>query len=354
LTGARFRAAAALAALLAAGPVRAYVRTTDRTTGQSLSWPVPAVPWHLNRDWAHTAPSCLATAAGDPTFDAVHASFVEWEQPCTDLRLLYAGPSTETRVGAGGDGGNVVVFRRGWCSQDPAVVDPITHAIRDPCFSAADGDCGATHDCFQDSTSCIGSTSCADWGIVALTSVLYDPSTGRIMSADIEVNGWDGTAGSLGGGLPAHGWYFTCHPGAQPALTCTAYGQGTPPDAACAYVDLQNTVTHEVGHFLGLAHPCSTTGGAAGLPSCSAPLPAGETVAYAERTMSPSTQPGETRKRTLSADDIAGICDIYPAPSGGCGCGAGSGAGALSLLLTAVALRARRRKGIAPRRLRRR
>jgi hypothetical protein len=336
----RSLAFAALAVSLAATPALAYVRTTDRSTGRALAWPVPAVSWHLNRDWPHTAPSCQVSASGDPTLDAIRASFTQWEQPCADLRLLYAGESGETRVGAGGTGGNVVVFRRGWCSQNPAVVDPATGAIKDSCFSAADGDCGGTHDCFQDSTSCIGSSSCVDWGVVALTSVLYDPTTGRIMSADIEVNGWDGAPATVGG-LPPHGWYFTCFPGAQPAIcgstgTSTTYGASP----SCSYIDLQNTVTHEVGHFVGLAHPCTTTGGSAGVPSCSATPPPGE-IAYALRTMAPTTTPGDVLKRDLSSDDVAGVCDIYPAGAGGCGCGAGGGAGALSLLLAGLALRPR-------------
>jgi hypothetical protein len=53
-------------------------------------------------------------------------------------------------------------------------------------------------------------------------------------------------------------------------------------------VDLQNVVTHEAGHFLGLAH--SDVAGA---------------------TMSRRAPVGETEKRSLEADDIAGLCAIY-------------------------------------------
>jgi hypothetical protein len=53
-------------------------------------------------------------------------------------------------------------------------------------------------------------------------------------------------------------------------------------------VDLQNVVTHEAGHFLGLAH--SDVVGA---------------------TMSRRAPAGETDKRSLEADDIAGLCAIY-------------------------------------------
>lgn len=55
--------------------------------------------------------------------------------------------------------------------------------------------------------------------------------------------------------------------------------------------DLQNTLTHELGHALGLMHN-----------------PKDETS-----VMYPSAAPGETRKRTLGADDIAGLSELYPA-----------------------------------------
>lgn len=332
--------AVALAGVALAAPARAYVRTTDGHTGVAVAWRLPAISWHLNRDWPFTSPSCEAKPEGDPTFDAVRASFSQWQLPCTDLRMLYAGGTSEIRVGANGVGDNVVVFRRGWCSQNPAVVDPVTHAVKDACMTAPDGDCAGTYDCYQDSTSCIGQSSCLDWGIVALTSVLYEPATGRILSADVEVNGWDGAPGVPGplGALKAsqqHGWYFTCYGGeaaAQPA-ECARYG-----DPDCAYIDLQNTVTHEVGHVLGLAHPCRTDGGPS-LPSCSTTPPLDGGVPYVERTMAPTTSPKDTVKRTLSPDETEAICAIYPAPTG-CGCG-GGGAGALSLLAI-LALRPRR------------
>jgi hypothetical protein len=310
------RAAALVAVLAGAAPARAYVRTTDTRTGAQLSWPVPAVPWHLNRDWPDSSPSCQATAAGDPTLDAVRLSFDQWEQGCSDLRFLYAGELPEIRTGAAGTGENLVVFRRGWCSQDP-------RASVDPCMSDPEADCGSIYGCFDDGPACIGKNPCPNWGIVALTSVLYDPSTGRIMDADIEVAGWDGVGAPTTTtppvairNPPQHGWYFTCYPQQdQTTLTpCATYGQG-----GCAYMDLQNTVTHEVGHVLGLAHS-SVTGA----------------------TMNATTAPRETDKRSLAADDIQGVCAIYPPPSGGCGCGGGEPAGVTSLLLVALALRPRR------------
>jgi len=59
-------------------------------------------------------------------------------------------------------------------------------------------------------------------------------------------------------------------------------------------VDLENVMTHELGHYLGLAH---------------------STVLDA--TMFASAEAGETIKRDLDPDDIEGLCTIYPAGSPG-------------------------------------
>ncbi|QED26320.1 matrixin family metalloprotease [Microvenator marinus] len=90
----------------------------------------------------------------------------------------------------------------------------------------------------------------------ALTSVTYNAETGHIVDADIELNG------------EFHN--FTV-------------GDDNPE------VDVQNTLTHEVGHFIGLDHTPEMTA-----------------------TMFASAAIGETRKRTLEQDDIDGLCAIYP------------------------------------------
>jgi uncharacterized protein (TIGR03382 family) len=96
------------------------------------------------------------------------------------------------------------------------------------------------------------------------------------------------------------------------------------------YDDVQNTVTHELGHALGLAH-----------------TPVGEATMYADAPK------GETAKRTLKEDDIDGVRALYQAPSspgqsgGGAGCSsAGSpispSAGLALAALVAMGLRRRR------------
>jgi hypothetical protein len=93
---------------------------------------------------------------------------------------------------------------------------------------------------------------------LALTTVTYDVDKGDIYDADIEVN------------TAANTFTTTDHPG---------------PDD----VDLLSVLTHETGHFLGLAHTQDMTA-----------------------TMFASYTTGTTGLRHPNADDLAAICDAYP------------------------------------------
>ncbi|MFZ9889258.1 MAG: matrixin family metalloprotease [Myxococcota bacterium] len=108
---------------------------------------------------------------------------------------------------------------------------------------------------------------------LAITTVTFVRSTGRIVDADIEIN-------------DARFVFSNC-------------------DAAdCSTVhDLKNMLTHELGHVLGLDHP-----------------PASEPDAAAA-TMYASAQAGDISKRDLAADDVAGLCTLYPAGEGPGECG---------------------------------
>ncbi len=96
---------------------------------------------------------------------------------------------------------------------------------------------------------------------LGLTTVTYNKNTGELYDADMEINT------------------------AQQTLTVNG---DVPPDG----FDFQSIVTHESGHFLGLAHS----------PDASATM-------FAHYTQ------GSTSMRNLSADDVQGICTIY-APDG--------------------------------------
>lgn len=91
---------------------------------------------------------------------------------------------------------------------------------------------------------------------LALTTVTYNLDTGEIYDADMEINSAD-----------------------------ISFTTG---DSNVLY-DLPSVVTHETGHFLGLAHSHDV-----------------------EATMFPDYIEHTTNLRNLSADDIAGICAIYP------------------------------------------
>ncbi len=293
--------------LLAAGPARAWQQATSGSL--KLAWPTRQITYWVN-DFAETAPAVPApevcgTPAGSPAAvdAAVQKSFDTWMNathpgdtaPCTDLKLVFGGTTANTAVGA--DGKNMVIWRAFQC----------TGAIpaSDPCWGAP-GDCASKYNCWEGT----------DTSTVALTTVTYGKTTGQIFDADIELNGWDGKSPT-----DPPGFYYTCVD--PPAATCSSPGL-----AGCIDWDAQNTVTHEAGHVLGLAHNCDAT-----TVSCPDPL----------ATMYPKAVAGETSKRDLRPDDIDGICTIYPVGKGGCGC-ASTGADGLLGLLGLLALRLRRRR----------
>ena len=106
---------------------------------------------------------------------------------------------------------------------------------------------------------------------LAIASVTYSPC-GEIVDADIEFN--------------ADEWSFR--------------NLGTGPVLATSH-DLQNTLTHEIGHLLGFDH-CHDDA-VVGASNCE------------EATMRVQTEAGDITMRDLSTDDIAAIVAVYP--SGG-------------------------------------
>jgi hypothetical protein len=179
---------------------------------------------------------------------------------------------------------------------------------------------------------------------VALTSITKKRD-GRILDADIEINAASQMWGNLDPGSP------DLMPG---------NGQDFP-------FDLQNAITHEFGHFIGLNHTCMGLADPVQLidnngnpvPECDfAPDPVKATVMFATIDQANA----ETSKRVLSQDDIDGVCAIYPAaqdphacsldlPDDGCGCAAGRGTPSLGLAALGVLLVTRgraRRAGRGP------
>jgi predicted Zn-dependent protease len=101
---------------------------------------------------------------------------------------------------------------------------------------------------------------------LALTTLTFNTQSGQIYDADVEIN---------------------------------SFNQDLTVGDTNVRADLESIVTHEAGHFLGLAHTQEKTA-----------------------TMFASYNPGQTQLRSLSPDDVAGICAIYPPnrPSSGASC----------------------------------
>ncbi len=103
---------------------------------------------------------------------------------------------------------------------------------------------------------------------LGLTTVSYNPKTGELYDADMEINS---------------------------ANVKLVARDPVPPDG----YDFASIVTHEAGHFLGMAHSPDT-----------------------HATMYASYRQGSTTLRYLAADDVDGICTAYP-PDGTRGTAAG-------------------------------
>jgi hypothetical protein len=260
-------------ALAVAGPAAAWTRTPT-SSGLCQYWGTREVGY-LVTDPAGVDEG-ICHEGGDPVEEVIHA-FDAWSGatragetlPCTDLRLVFAG---RTRSGdTGEDGRNVVAFRRGSCTGTSGVV-PAGH----PCI--AEGSCGDPFQCWDH-----------DARYLALTTTTYRVSTGEIIDADIEVNG---TSEGVRGGFP-----FTCVD--PPATTCSRIDQ-----QGCIFMDLRNTITHEVGHVVGFAHD-----------------------AVPGSAMNGQASAGEVGKRWLHADDVAGMCAVYPRGARTTTCGEAGGCG---------------------------
>jgi uncharacterized protein (TIGR03382 family) len=277
-----------------------FVRTGPTKAGHDLYWESGCIFVTVDSDGTKEI-------AGDDEFPIVDASIQTWNTDCAScsyMQVKNQGKSAQP-MEVGNDGINLIKFRdSSWCR--PAVDD-------DPARCYPDAAAGITSAVYIDD----GSNS----------------RDGAIVDADIEINGVDFAISVNGTTL-----------GTQ---SCDA--------------ELQNTLTHEVGHLHGLAHTCQTPNDPANTDNLGNPVPlCGGTLptTITEATMYPFQDCGETKKETLETDDISGICDTYPTamdpgtcspvkpPGGGCCSASGDGSGALVLggLVAGVLGRRRRRR----------
>jgi hypothetical protein len=304
------RAAVALGLLLVAGPAGAYVRTKT-DRGASVHWRDSCI--YITAHVTAPPPNLTPELAAS----AARAAAAAWSTPqvdCTNLNLQVA-VSEVTNAPVTNDRHSNLVFRQEmWC-REPRETD-------EPCY---------------------------DSSALAITTVFAQQNDGLVLDADTEINAVDFTWGDLEAGIGVVG----------------------------NVQDLQNTLTHEFGHLLGLDHNCYSPNDRArgidqngkAVPDCSrAP------AAVQAATMYASVRRGDIERRTLSPDDIEGVCAIYPTtgapacapvmdgdppaqiggddPGDGGGCAVGRGPGRTAgagLLLAFAALALRRRRFSAER-----
>jgi len=272
-----------------------FVRTGPTPGGHYLRWASGCVQLGIAEEGTRAI-------AGDnevTVFEDVIATWNQGVAACSYMDVVSIGQLHDREVGT--DRVNVLKFRDvTWCR--PALKD-------DP------------PRCYSQTTA-------------GITTVVYvdDPGNtrdGEIVDADIELNGVD-FAISVNG------------------ITLD--------DSGCQ-AELANTLTHEMGHMLGLEHTCRVDSDpprvddqGADVPLCSAT----SDPAIVDATMYNYQDCGETKKESLSADEIDALCAVYPIaedphqcnpPGDGAGCcdAGADGTGALALsLLVALAIRRRR------------
>jgi Matrixin len=282
------------AALFCAAPAHAYVQSKN-SDGHPMSW---STHGHNIQIDAQGSPEAGTTAV----FDAIRKSFATWAAvSCSDLTFPEESLSTDPKARVigffpGQTNHNLVLFRSRSCQQ----VAP----AGDPCF--ASGGCDNVYDCFDENLK---------GGVIATTTTTTNRNTGEIIDTDTEFNEAPNTTDG------SH-FIFTAIDGPP----CAG-----PTDTGCVQFDVQNTMTHEAGHTLGLDHT---------------PDP--------RATMFATSPSGETSKRILGQDDINGICAIYPKGAGsGGGCDSspsqtGPGAALCALLfLLQISRRSRRKPQLA-------
>jgi hypothetical protein len=253
-----------------------FVRTTTGMSGRPIRWPSRCVT--LSPDV-----SGLVDLTPDQVYAIIDRSMANWMTPtrdCSDL-VIQRGPTYSGEVGF--DSISRIKLRQTrWCRPAMGNDAEVCHNPFAP---------GLTRVFFIDSPS--------------------RSDDGVILDADVELNGVN----------------FAFATGCEG--TCQTQGTGSPQD-------LENTMTHELGHALGLGHTCWDPDDVPIQPvdDTGTPIPACEPEAslpqtIRDATMYPYGQPTEIIKRSIEPNEHDAICTIYPTtaaddaceaprPEGGC------------------------------------
>jgi hypothetical protein len=266
-----------------------YVRTGPTNSGHFLYWESGCVFVTVDAGGTTAIP-------GDGAFPVIDASIATWNDGTVSATCSYLKVMNEGRrfIEVGYDKVNVIKFR------DTVWGRPATSKDSPRTYSP---------------------------NLAGITTLTYiddasTPRDGAIVDGDIEINGVN--------------------------FDISVNGQTSGPPGACL-AELQNTLTHELGHLRGLEHTCVVANDPPRVDDQGNPVPLCTAVLAAptlpanmkilDATMFNFQDCGETKKETLSSDDIQAICDIYSvardpktcdrvgAPGGDAGIGSDAGTG---------------------------
>jgi MYXO-CTERM domain-containing protein len=229
-----------------------FVRTGPTKAGHYLYWESGCIFVTVDADGTKEI-------AGEQEFPIIDASIATWNDDVASCSYIKVVNQGKKAMEVGKDNVNLIKFRDvSWCR--PASRD-------DPARCYADSAAGITTATYVDDA-----TSSRD---------------GAIVDADIEING------------------------VNFAISLNGVTAGT---ASCK-AELQNTLTHEIGHLHGLEHTCLAAGDPPRTDDQGRPVPSCQNAsdpAILNATMYNFQDCGETKKESLEADDINGMCVVYP------------------------------------------